>query len=53
MILWNLRGKDFRKASRESIIDYELRFDAEIVESYPLLDLIGDLLKIQIYYRGL
>ena len=38
---------------RESIFDYRLRFDTKIVETNPLLEPMGELLKTHIYYMGL
>ena len=53
MTIWNTMVKNFHQAPGESIIHYGLKFDAEIVETYLLLDPIRDLLKIRVYYRVL
>ena len=41
--MWNIRASYFRQEARESLIDYGLRFDTEIVETYPLPEPMSDL----------
>ena len=48
--MWNIRASYFRQEAEESIIDYGLRFDAEIVEKYPLPEPMSDLQKTRVYY---
>ena len=36
--MWNIRASYFRQEAGESIMDYGLRFDTEIVETYPLTE---------------
>ena len=48
--MWNTRASYFRQEAGESIIDYGLHFDMEIVETYPLLEPMSDLQKTRVYY---
>ena len=43
MLVWNARANYFRQEAEESIVDYGLRFDEEIIETYPLLELMSGL----------
>ena len=36
--MWNIWASYFRQEAGESIMDYGLRFDTKIVETYPLLE---------------
>ena len=45
MQMWNTRASYFRQEVGESIVDYGLRFDTKIVETYPLLEPMSDLQK--------
>ena len=47
--MWNIRASYFRQEAGESIIDYGLRFDTEIVETYPLSKPMNDLQKTRVY----
>ena len=53
MTIWNIKVKNFHQAPSKYIIDYGLKFDAKMVETYPLFDLMGDLLKIRVYCKRL
>ena len=47
--MWNIRASYFRQEAGESIIDCGLRFDTEIVETYPLPEPMRDLQKTNVY----
>ena len=51
--MWNIRASYFRQEAGESIIDYGLRFDTEIVEMYPLPEPMSDLQRTKVYCVGL
>ena len=53
MRIWNARSSYFRQEAGESIVDFGLRFDTKIVETYPLSKLMSDLQNTRVYYIGL
>ena len=50
---WNEHATQFRQGQGEPIIDFGYRFDAQIVDTFPLPPPMSDLLKMRIYCRAI
>ena len=52
MIVWNNNVKYFRQVLGESIVDYGVCFDVEIVKTYPLSEPMNNLQKTHVYIKA-